>query len=272
MFVSDVLQLVLCTSDCLVYFSLFWLMYFQLFDVFKSDILPIVWCTSACLITQAYWTYFSLFWFKYFDCLMYLRLMYFRLFDVLQLVSRTSDCLMYLCWFWLTYFRLSDVLQLVWLLKPTGCTSACFGWSTSIVWCTSACFTYFSLFYVLQLTKNFAELRWSKNWYNWYCNTDPSRRVLPPTKQRFIAHCTLQTICLLVRNHHRLRTEFYWKLKRSYSESETRFSQSNYNAQLVGRTGVESGSFNKTDRKTGPGLHGFRFLLISHNLYILHRR
>jgi len=219
----------------------------RLFDVFKIDVLPIVWCTSACF------TYFGLF-----DVLMLV------LIDVLPIVWCTSACLitqaywMYFSMFWLKYFDCLMYFSLFYVLQ--------------LVLCTSACFTYFSLFYVLQLTKNFAELRWSKNWYNWYCNTDPSRRVLPPTKQRFIAHCTLQTICLLVRNHHRLRTEFYWKLKRSYSESETRFSQSNYNAQLVGRTGVESGSFNKTDRKTGPGLHGFRFLLISHNLYILHRR
>ena len=207
----DVLPLVWCTSACLMYFSPF-------------DVLPLVWCSSACsmyfrlfyvlpivLCTSDCFMYFRLFDVLPFvwctsDCFMYFRLfdvppivwctsdcfMYFRLFDVLPIVLCTSDCLM--------YFRLYDVLQIVWWLQ--------------LIW------RYFILFYVLQLTQNLAELRWTRNWYN-YFDTDPPRKVLPPPS----------TV----------------NLKRSYTKSGTRFSQSNYsyNFQLLGRTGAEGGSFEK---------------------------
>jgi hypothetical protein len=236
-----------CTLDCLMYFWL--LAVLRLFDV-----LLIVWCTAIVWCTSACFTYFRLS-----DVLQLVWcseewLMYFGLFDVLLIVWCTSACLV--CW------RVVDVLWIVW------CTSACLVcWRVVdvlwIVWCTSDCLMYFSLFGVLKsgwctldclmcfslFFKYFSLLKILQSY------TEPKIDVIIVIQthhggfyrlQYSVLHCR----SLLVRNHHRARTELYWKLKRSDSESGTRFSQSTFNAQLVGRSGAEGGSFKKD--RLGP--------------------
>ena len=149
--------------------------------------------------TSDYLRFFSFFW-----------LMCFRLFDVLQLFPRTSDCLMYFSLFWLTFFRLFDVIKIDVL---------------PIVWCTSACFMYFGLFDVLQLVSRTSDCLMYFRLFGvtlaclMSCSllkilqsyASPKIDIiiviqthhegfLRPTIHRLTAHCTL-IISLPVRNH-----------------------------------------------------------------------